>query len=438
MLLDTDLTRRLLGAIETNDLIFLCGAGLSRAFPSDLPSAVAVSRMCFDRWQPIERLEGSLRDDLDALASFFYARRDFENVFLKIVPWNELVGLPNPGHAAIADLLIVRGAHSAMSSNFDGLIETWAEAHKVELQGSLDGHEAANQTATNPLLKFHGCMRRAKSRTLWTRLQLSEASVKHRVESCSQWMNLHLPGKHLVVVGFWTDWGYLNEVIGDAFSVTNAAAVTVIDPKNDAELQLSAPNLWARLQASSTAFNHVQASAAEALDELRTSYSRQWARKFYSFGKELMSLTHLPVRVEEPFDSLTGDALYDVRRDAEGVSYARAATLKHPPQTASQASYFWAQLLNAGAAVNGAWLDLRGTSIRVLNGAGRELGAMWEAHVEPPTIDEPDVCVCAGAIDLGVPGRVVSSGFGKSSVRPAPGGKARWLTLEQASTEFAI
>lgn len=141
MPLSAEILRRLLGVIETDDLVFLCGAGLSVPSPSNLPSAVRVAQACYDAWLPTEALDRSLRDDVDKLAGHFYSRGDFK-VFIRLVPWNDLVGSPNKGHAAIADLLVSRGAHAALSANFDAMIERWAEEYKIAMQGALDGQEA--------------------------------------------------------------------------------------------------------------------------------------------------------------------------------------------------------------------------------------------------------------------------------------------------------
>ena len=62
MILSAATTTRLLGAIETDSLVFLCGAGLSIPPPSDLPSAVKVSQICYDAWVPTETLDPALRD----------------------------------------------------------------------------------------------------------------------------------------------------------------------------------------------------------------------------------------------------------------------------------------------------------------------------------------------------------------------------------------
>src|ERR1700739_622982 len=126
MVFDSPTLTRLLGAIEANRLVLLCGAGLSIPSPSNLMSAVAVSRACYDKYQPIQTLPPALRDDIDQLAGHFHGTHEFESVFIgSLVPWRELTGQPNEGHAAVSDLLISRAADAALSANFDFLIEQW-------------------------------------------------------------------------------------------------------------------------------------------------------------------------------------------------------------------------------------------------------------------------------------------------------------------------
>lgn len=438
MALSAALTTRLLDAIETDSLVFLCGAGLSIPSPSYLPSAETVSEICYDKRRPIEVLDPTWRHNVDLLAGYFYAKGDFD-IFIHLVPWHELVGPPNKGHAAIADLLISRGGHAALSANFDSMIERWAEGHRVAMQGALTGQEAVEFTSTtNPLIKFHGCMLRARQETLWTQGQLGEPSVDARIQSCSQWMNLHLPGKHLVVVGFWSDWGYLNNVLANAFSISNARSVTVIDPSSAVSLQTKAPTLWAKLNGLSDMFEHVQTSGADALEELRTAYSKTWARRFYELSNRLLHGASVAATVPGPFDGLSCEELYDLRRDAEGLDYTRAARRREPSPSAGLAAYVFARLLSAGARNLGAWLTYGGQSIRIVNGAGQGLNDKQGEYKEPPSITQSDIVVCAGAIDLGVPAKLKATGRGASTVRPSPGGRARWLTLEQAQMELGI
>src|ERR1700704_674318 len=155
-ILDHTLLTRLLGSIEANHLVILCGAGLSIPDPSNLMSADRVAKACYDKWTATQALPTNLRDDIESLAAHFYAQGQFVSVFIgALVPWNELVGEPNEGHAAVSDLLISRAANAALSANFDPLVEQWAERRKIAMQGALDGAEAlAFADRTNPLLKF--------------------------------------------------------------------------------------------------------------------------------------------------------------------------------------------------------------------------------------------------------------------------------------------
>lgn len=431
MTLSAEKLLTLVGAIENDALVFLCGAGLSIPEPSFLPSAPNVAKVCYDKRTPVEALAADLEWDVDKLAAFFYARGDFVQTFIPLVPWNDLAGQPNSGHAAIADFLVCRAAHGALSANFDTMIERWAENKKIDMRGALTGQEATDFAGiSNPLLKFHGCMKRAKNETLWTKGQLEEATIKQRVESCSQWMTLHLPGKHLVVVGFWTDWGYLNSVLAEAFTITNAASVTVIDPSTSTQLQAKAPDLWAKLNALSGSFEHVQASGGVVLDQLRLAYSRTWMKKFYALGKP--AATALGITLDPSPDSIPADSLYDARRDIEGVPYTRAATQKSPPVSSGEAALAHIRLISSGATQDGAWLKIAGKTIRVVNGSGRVVEAVREDHKEPTSLPQPDMVVCTGSINLGVPARIIPSGKGASVVSPAAGGTAEWLNLQDA------
>ena len=441
MVLSTELITRLLGAIQTNSLVFLCGAGLSIPSPSNLPSAKKISETCYDAWLPKEpTLDPSFRSNVDLLAGHFHADGAFK-VFLSLVPWNDLVGPPNKGHAAIADLLITRAAHAALSANFDSMIEQWAEERRVMLRGALTGQDAvtfASNSNVNPLVKFHGCIRRDRDNTLWTQGQLDEPDIKARVASCSHWMNQNLPGKDLIVVGFWTDWGYLNDVLANAFEIINASSVTVIDPSPSADLQSKAPILWTKLTGLSGSFQHIQGSGAEALDELRTAYSKAWVREFYALGAPSIIGAGGTVPSTAIADDLEGEDLYSFRCDAEGVPYDGAAKRKKPDPGAAAAAYAHMILLDAGATKEGAWLKHDGKSVRIINGAGQGLAQVKEKYKEPTTLPQAEIVVCAGAFDYGTPARIIDSGRGASTVHPGSGGMAKWLTLEQAKVELAI
>lgn len=441
MALDPPTLNRLLGSIEANSLILLCGAGLSIPAPSNLMSAVRVSQSCYDKYLPVYPLPAALRDDVDALAGHFHGRGEFVTVFLGLVPWNDLVGEPNAGHAAAADFLICGAAGAVLSANFDPMIEQWANGRKIALRGALDGQEAVNFKDTPaPLLKFHGCLARERSETLWTQAQLIEPDVIARVNSCSQWMQLILPGKDLLVVGFWTDWGYLNSVLAGAMNTRPFNSVTVIDPLNDATLQAKAPDLWARLTVAGVRFQHIMASGNEALEDLRVGFSKVWGRRFLDLAEPLLQAEGkaLSPATKNIFDALPCDDLYNFRRDGEGVPYNRSATTKRPAAEAGPAALFHALLVQAGATRHGAWYIHGGQRIRILHGSGQVLSSVRERYKEPPVLSEADIIVCAGAVDPAVPGALISSGSGKSIMRPAHGGRSRWMTLQEARRELSV
>ena len=311
-----NLITELIGSIEANRLMILCGAGLSIPPPSNLLPAWRVAEICYDKWHPIEALPVPLRTDLDNLAGHFHQAGHFKDRFLQLVPWAELLGEPNLGHAAISDFLITRAAHSVLSANFDPLIEHWAESRKVDLQGALTGTEAtAFSGVTNPLLKFHGCLRRDRPQTLWTQHQLAEPEVQQRIANIKHWMSINLPAKDLLIIGFWTDWGYFNEILAEAMAVEGMGRVVVVDPLSDADLQAKAPALWDHL-ATGTHFEHVEGSGETALDELRTAFSKVWARRFFSLAQPMAGAA--AVASLNP-DTWSRDALYDLRRDAESA-----------------------------------------------------------------------------------------------------------------------
>jgi hypothetical protein len=438
LIFDDPTLSRLLGSIEANRLMLLCGAGLSMAPPSNLMSAVRVSNACYDKYEPTRVLPVALRGDIDALAAHFHATNEFKGLFIgSLVPWNDLVGVPNPGHAAVADLLISRAARAALSANFDVLIEQWAMSHKIALQGALNGHEATEFAAlSGPLVKFHGCLMRNQPETLWTRAQLAEPTIADRVATCSNWMRLQLPGKDLLVVGFWTDWGYLNDVVADALDAGAFTSVTVIDPADSAALKAKAPTLWARLTGGTAYFQHLRASGADALAELRTAFSKVWMRKFFALGKALVEAEGRTYSAIDP--AMTGDDLYDCRRDAEGVPYSRAAQSKEPPPQGAQASFFHHLLVTAGATRAGSSYEYEGKRIRIVQGAGQALHVVRERYIEPPGSPQPDIVVCAGSLAPAVKGKLISSGTTASIVRPAGGGVAHWMTLEEARGELAL
>jgi len=249
-------------------------------------------------------------------------------------------------------------------------------------------------------------------------------------------MGLTLPAKDLLVVGFWTDWGYLNDVIATALNVNAFNSVTVVDPKSSADLQTSAPTLWGCLTGGTFPFQHVQASGTDALAELRAAFSKVWAKKFFALGQPMLQANGKSYSAI--VTDMSCEEFYNFRQDAEGTPYHRAAKQKSPSASAAAAAFFNLLLIGANAVRNGTWHEYGGRLIRVIQGAGQAVSTVREQYKEPPAVRQPDIVVCAGALDIPVPGRVIATGVGTSVVRPKAGGNPLWLTLEQARGELGI
>lgn len=436
-----EILQRLLDSIEANNLVLLCGAGLSIPEPSKLMSAVAVARRVYDEYAPTQALPAGLRDEIDQLAGHFLAAGQFAPLFInRLVPWDDLTGEPNAGHAAVADLLLSGGARAALSANFDTLIEQWSLHKKVQLRGALNGTQAtAYADKTSPLLKFHGCMNLDREHTLWTQGQIALPNIAPRVDSCKAWMRLNLPGRDWLVIGFWTDWGYFNDVLADVLVGGDTTSITVIDPQPTVELQRKAPALWDKLSASPN-FAHVQESGNTVLPEIRKAFSKVWTRKLFAVGAPLYQIEKAAAPPAGGFDApdIELEALYDLRRDSEGVPTNRAARTRAPGGASAQTGL--AHLLMSAASNDrqGSWYIKDGHTIRIVHGAGEGLSTVEERFKESPTAPRADIVICAGAVDQGVPGSIIPKGSTSSIVRPKAGAGSRWITLDAARVELAL
>lgn len=432
---------RLLASMRAGRLVILCGAGLSMAPPSRLPSAWRVAEMCFDEYRLTidPAVDPALRNNLEALAEHFAGLNTLKAVFIDhLVPWKEFERPPNPGHAAVADFLIAKTVIAGLSSNYDKLIERCAWDYGADFLGSLDGdHATIASHKQGPLLKFHGCAHIDRGSTVWSPSQLHDPTISDRIAKSKIWMAANLRHKDLLVVGFWSDWDYLNQVLGDAVQGLDPLSVTVIDPSATTALQAKAPGLWALAHLPQVTFSHIQESGAEALDELRRAFSEGYARQVLEAGRALF-VAKTGVACDPAWltiAGLDGEALYDWRRDAEGVPSGTPAMTK-TPQNVELLGFFHLLLRRAGAVQQPQGYMFAGKSIRVINGAGSDLSTVARRFIEAPAAPSADVFVAAGSADLGLPGHLLRPGSAGSVVRPAAGGT--WLTIEQAQADLGI
>jgi hypothetical protein len=427
--------------MDAGRLVLLCGAGLSMAPPSSLPSAWRVAELCFDEYRlKIDpHVDPILRGDLEALAEHFVGLNTLKTVFIEhLVPWMDFERPPNIGHAAVADFLIAKTVVAGLSSNYDKLIERCAWEYGADFRGSLDGDQATVASHKQaPLLKFHGCSHIDRESTVWAPSQLHDPTIGERIAKSKMWMAANLRQKDLLVVGFWSDWDYLNQVLGDAVKGLDPRSVTVIDPSPTAVLQTKAPDLWALAHQPQVTFSHIQESGSDALDELRRAFSESYARQVLAAGRAVFE-AKTGIACDPAWltvSGLNGEELYDWRRDAEGVPAGKPAMIKSP-HNVDVLGYFHLLLRRAGAMQRPWGYSLAGQSIRVINGSGSDLSTVAKRFIEAPVAPTADIFVAAGSMDLGLPGHLVRPGTAGSLVRPKASGK--WLTIEQAQLELGI
>ncbi|WP_248308808.1 SIR2 family protein [Bosea thiooxidans] len=432
---------RLLASMNAGRLLVVCGAGLSMAPPSSLPSAKTVAERCFDKYRlEVDPMcDVGLRGNLEALAEHFVATNTLQSVFIEhLVPWPAFARPYNPGHAAIADFLLTRAAVAGISSNYDILIERRAWDYGAAFRGSLDGDEAnVDATRQAPLLKFHGCAQRDPASTVWAPSQLEDPLISARIERSKTWMAANLRRKDLLVVGFWSDWEYLNAVIGGALADVQPLSVTVVDLSPTEALEAKAPQLWRIAHVENVQFEHVRESGADVLDELRRAFSMNYLRQVLAAGQAIFEETtgHPCNPNWLDITAYDSETLYGLRRDAEGVPALQPATLIRPGNVEAL-GYFHLLLRQAGATQRPDGYDLNGRSIRVINGASAILGSLRTKFIEPPVAITSDIVVAVGATDLGLPSNVVRCGRSGDLIRPDAAGD--WFDLNGARAELNI
>ena len=408
--------------------------------PSNVPSARRVAELCYDKYQLTvnPNLDPNLRNDLQRIADYFYDRNSLQNVFIKtIVPWSSFICPPNPGHKAIADFLISHVVEAGITTNYDTLIERCGEDYGFDFQSALDGDEAIDHTSRQgPLLKLHGCSKKDRRSTIWTSQQTSDKPISDRLQTNTNWMSTNLREKDLLIVGFWSDWHYLNEVLSSALSTTTPRSVTVIDQSDRQQLEQKAPDLWDTMNAVGVAFCHVQESGADALDELRREFSRNYVRQVLAAGRDQIE-RHFGTSCDPTWldIDLDSEALYGWRRDAEGVPPSKPAT-KRQPEDIESLGFFHLLLRRAGAQAYDGGYRMNGRTIRVVNGRGAFLSTVRSEFDEPPAAATANMMVAVTATDLGFPNNIVRSGRAGDIIRPEP--VAKWFDMAGARRELGL
>jgi hypothetical protein len=429
-----------LNSLLNNRLAALAGAGLSMDEPSHLPSAATIAAAAKTKYDAMYgAARAPLAVNVEDQAEFFFQRGELDTVYFRIlIDQHAFAAPPNAGHHAVADLLLVRAIRAAVTTNVDSLIETAGLELFGQLGVCIDGNEIATLPVdTSPLLKLHGCRVRDPGNMVWARGQLIAAPVATRIANSASWLKLQLLDRDLLIVGYWTDWNYLNSALSDTLGAVSPASVIVVDLADSATFAGKAPELFALGQRASIAFNHVRVSGAKFLDALRREFSRSFIRRVLHSGAAdytVQAGSNPDSRWLEP-PNLDNPMLWQIRRDLEGRRPNEPAKDRHPPPE-SLVGLTILQLQARGAVADGPYWLLNGRRVRVLRAANVPLHRIeveFEREMAPTVAS--DVVIAVGAEAQSLPTNFARAGSTATIVRSS---KSRWMTRPEALQELDL
>lgn len=439
-----DLAAKLLVSIEGNRLVVLCGAGLSMAAPSNLPSAKRLADSCWQKYQRItaHSLPDCTRHNLEALAKHFWQSSEFVAVFIQqLIEWQHFRHNPNTGHRALADFLACGIIEFAISTNLDTLIEVAAEGlGEKDFIASIDPHEPDRTDIQHkPLIKLHGCCVRTRDETVWCDDQLNKDPVLKKISGFKKWIEGRLPERDLLIIGFWSDWAYLNNILWDCVSQMEPRSVILVDPSTDSELQAKASELWKWANKRSGYFEHVRQSGDSFLDELRRRFSERFLVRLIDAAKPAykQKCGNSYSKTISIDASLTTSDLYALRRDFTGEPTTNIVRIRHYSQEHQLIGLYHLLLIEAGANLTGPYYQYNSKTIRLVHAAGQLLSSIKERFSKEPSPPvQPDLIACVGAADDPTPPHLVRGGTTSGIVRAGYTGK--WITHHELFRELGV
>ena len=426
-----------LTSLVNDRLVLLAGAGLSMAPPSSLPCAAALAQKAKRKYESIYGFEVPIPSGIDDQAEYFFQRHELATVYFRtLIDPHAFAGQPNPGHAAVADLLLVRALQAGVTTNVDTLIETAGQYQYGQVGVGIDGHDlAALPPGVAPLLKLHGCRSRDLSNMVWARGQLTTEPVASRITRSAQWLSLNLLNRDLLIVGFWTDWSYLNEVLAATLNGVNPSRVIVVDPAANADLPKKAPALFELGNRAANGFHHVQASGSDFLADLRLSFSQSFVRQVLHAGIQAFSdrkgVQPNPAWAEPPVSD--NETMWKVRRDLEG-SLPNEPARQAKPAEGPLVGQTLLELQARGAVSDGPYWILDGTRIRVLRAVRPLHRVEKDFERETPPATAPDLVIAVGAEAQLLPVSIARA----SAPSIARGNASRWITRHDAVQELNL
>jgi hypothetical protein len=409
--------------------------------PSCLPSTATLAAAAKQKYDAIYgATRPALAVGIEQQAEFFFQRDELETVYFRtLIDQHAFGGPPNAGHYAVADFLLVHALEAAITTNVDCLIEAAGLALFGEVGAAIDGRAiAALPPQTAPLLKIHGCRVRDPRNMVWAPGQIHAQPVAGRIASSTAWLNVNLLNRDLLIVGYWTDWSYLNGVLGATLGAVKPARVVVVTPDDTAGFHAKAPQLYSLGQRATVAFQHVKASGADFLGALRRQFSKSFIRRvFHSGTADYVFQTANPpdpTWLEPATDDV--NTLWQIRRDLEGCVPSEPARLCDPPHGETLVGLTLLQLQARGAVADGPYWRISGQLVRVLRTVNRPLHRVEAAFERelPPAI-APDVVIAVGAEEQPLPKHVVRPASVPTIAR---GSRSKWITRVAALEELGL
>lgn len=426
-------------ALQAERLAVLCGAGLSMAGPSFLPSAnelAIAAKQAYDAAR--EPGTTALPATIDEQADLFFRDGHLADIYLrKLIDPHAFSGPPNGGHTAIADLLLTRGIQTAVTTNVDRMIEAAGDFLFGRIGAGVDRATVSALLPTEaPLLKIHGCWSTARDSTVWAPSQVTASPTAERLAACAEWLKIRLLDRDLLIIGYFTDWDYLNEVLAIALGEVRPAKVIVVDPSDGAWLASKAPALQALGQRVGSPFYHVNASGSTFLERLRLQFSKTYVRRVLAEGAQAFQSAYSTTPTaswSEPATS-DNDILWLIRRDLQGCLPGQPASLLEPPSEPTLGLTI-IELLARGATADGNYWLVGGERVRVLRTANQLLHLIEARFArEHAPLGAPDVVIAVGAEPATLLPDIVR---GRATGTIVRGSAPRWLTRAEALVEFA-
>ena len=273
--------------------------------------------------------------------------------------------------------------------------------------------------------------------TVWAAGQVLEEPTKTRIHDCGQWLKTRLAGRDLLVVGYWTDWDYLNEVLRASFREVIPRRVIVVDTCETEKFAEKAPALYDLGNLANAEFYHVQNSGNTFLDKLRVDFSKGFIRRILYSGKsgytDSTGIEPENVWLEPvPEDA---QVLWQLRRDLEGCN-PNEPSKKRNPSEEPLVGITILQLQARGAVSNGSYWILDDQIIRVISAANcllHEVESAFSGEIAPAIA--PAYTIAVGAESVSLPSSI-ARGSGDGSIVRGP--SAKWLSRADAVAEFSL